>query len=91
MTGQAVVSTYRSQLAREAELIAARTIPSDWLELVRSEYLEMPGLHLTRKQFQRLWNFDGTTCDALLDTLLRAKFLRCIPDGAYVRIDGGAS
>lgn len=71
---------------------AARTTTSttiaDWLQLVRAEYLEIPGLHLTRTQVQRLWGLDETTRDELLDALVEARFLRETPDGGYVRADG---
>ena len=36
---------------------------TDWLQLVRAEYHEIPGLHLTKPQVQRLWNLDATTCE----------------------------
>ena len=36
----------------------------------------MPGLHLTKPQVQRLWGLDPVMCDSLLETLLRAHFLR---------------
>ena len=65
-----------------------RTI-QEWAQLVRSEYLEMPGLNLTRRQVQRLWNVDSNTCDVLLETLINIHFLRQTPNGAYVRTDGG--
>jgi hypothetical protein len=48
----------------------------DWLHLVQAEYLEMPGLHLTRPQIQRLWGLEDEACDALLEQLLATHFLR---------------
>jgi hypothetical protein len=65
-------------------MIAAHTTVTDWLQLIRSEYLEIPGLHLTKPQVQRLWGLDAVTCDALLDTLIRIRFLRRTHTGAYV-------
>lgn len=59
---------------------------ADGLRMIRKEYLEMPGLHLTRRQAQRLWDLDPPTCDALLDALVAVKFLRRDGDG-YVRAD----
>jgi hypothetical protein len=56
----------------------------DWLRLIRAEYLEMPGLHLTRPQIQRLWRLDDDVCDALLGNLVATGFLRQTPRGAYV-------
>jgi hypothetical protein len=34
-----------------------------------------------------VWNFDPTTCDVLLRTLVEVKFLRRTFDGGYVRAD----
>ncbi len=53
------------------------------LDIVRGEYREMPGLRLTRRQAQRLWALDTATCDALLDALESARFLRRTRDGEY--------
>ena len=55
------------------------------LKLVSSEYHEMPGLHLTKPQVQRLWNLDTTMCDAVLQALEAARFLRRTDTGAYVK------
>ena len=54
------------------------------LEIVRAEYLEMPGLRLTGRQAQRLWALDAATCDALLDMLESTHFLRRSPRGDYM-------
>lgn len=62
----------------------------DWLRRVRSEYLEMPGLHLTLDQARLLWHLDPQTCSAVLDALLEARFLRRTERGAYVRADGSS-
>jgi hypothetical protein len=57
---------------------------TDWLHLVQAEYLEMPGLQLTRPQICRLWGFEDATCEVLLAQLLADGFLRRTPHGAYV-------
>ena len=57
----------------------------DWVQVVRSEYLEMPGLSLTKPQAQRLWGLDAETCEALIDEMVSAKFLRRMPGDRYVR------
>ena len=54
------------------------------LDIVRGEYLEMPGLRLTGRQAQRLWALDAATCDALLDMLESTHFLRRSPRGDYM-------
>ena len=60
---------------------------TDWLNLIRSEYHEIPGLHLTKRQFQRLWNLDTTTCEAVLEALETGRFLRRTHTGGYVKAD----
>jgi hypothetical protein len=72
---------------RVAELIASQTSQTDWLHLIRAEYLEIPGLRLTRDQARRLWSLDSTTCDALLQALIDVRFLRRTSAGSYVRAD----
>jgi len=57
-----------------------------WVRIVRGEYLEIPGLLLTRGQVQRLWDLDDTSCDAVLESLLETQFLRRTPGGAFVRM-----
>ena len=54
------------------------------LDIVRGEYLEMPGLRLTKQQAQRLWALDLATCDELLATLVGAQFLRRTEKGEYM-------
>ena len=56
----------------------------DWVPLVRGEYLESPGLCLTKQQVQRLWCLDSVTCEALLAALVEVGFLRCTGQHAYV-------
>lgn len=57
---------------------------SEWLQLIQAEYLEIPGLHLTKPQVQRLWGLDETTCDALLEALVATHFLEKTLRDAYV-------
>ena len=59
----------------------------DWIRMIRAEYLEFPGLVLTKRQAQRLWGLDRAACDALLGALVDAKFLFRTRDGAFVRSD----
>ena len=74
--------------AEQAPMFGARTTLVDWIQLIRSEYLEMPGLHLTRPQVQRLSGLD-THLRWLLEALIDVKFLRKTHAGAYVRADAG--
>ncbi len=54
---------------------------------IRAEFLESPGLKLTRRQAQRLWGMDRETCDQVLDHMVRSRFLRRRHDDTYVRLD----
>jgi hypothetical protein len=59
---------------------------AEWVYRVRAEYLEMPGLTLTRWQMRRLWLLDASVCDAVVDELVASGFLRCRPDNTYARV-----
>ena len=43
--------------------------------IIRAEFLEMPGMRLTRRQFRRLWNLNDIDCDRLVRRLIGAGFL----------------
>ncbi|HJZ99268.1 MAG TPA: hypothetical protein VKE70_22310 [Candidatus Solibacter sp.] len=60
-----------------------------WLQIIRGEFQEVPGLHLTKPQFQRLWGLDSPTCDALLTVLINVHFLERTSNGTYARADLG--
>ena len=55
-----------------------------YVEIVQSEYREMPGLQLTKAQMQRFLGIDVLTCDVVVDKLVRKQFLRCTRKNAYV-------
>jgi hypothetical protein len=61
----------------------------DWVRLIQSEYAEMPGLHLSKRQAQRLWNLDSGSADAIFNALEAANFLRRMPNDVYIRADFG--
>ena len=69
-------------------MIAELSTMHDWLRLIQAEYLEIPGLHLTRPQIQRLWKLEPQLCDDLLDVLVGAEFLRKTQRDAYVLSTG---
>jgi hypothetical protein len=56
-----------------------------WLQTLRGEFLEVPGLLLTRDQVQRLWGLDGKMCDVVLEALVQDGFLRRTEQGGFVR------
>lgn len=53
------------------------------LHRIRSEYLEMPGLQLTRGQAQRFFGLSEHVCTSLLAALVEHQFLVLRPDGRY--------
>lgn len=57
----------------------------DLLRRVQAEFLEMPGLRLTRAQARRLWALDAALCDAVISALVEARFLVRSGDSAFVR------
>ncbi len=59
------------------------------LHRVCSEYLEMPGLRLTRPQAQRLWGLDQRTCEQLLGALVEVGFLQHTANDTYARKTDG--
>ena len=63
-------------------------VVAHWLELIEAEYREMPGLHLTKPQVQRLWGLDAPTCDTVLAVLEHQRFLTRTPMNAYARFQG---
>lgn len=60
---------------------------TEWTERIRAEYLEMPGLSLTRWQMQRLWLLDAALCDAVIDKLVATHFLCPRTHDRYTRSD----
>jgi hypothetical protein len=71
--------------------MASAQLPvSEWLQRIRAEYQEMPGLTLKKEQMQKLWGLDASVCDALVDALVAARVLRRTAGGAYVVHGAGA-
>ena len=52
----------------------------------KAEFLEMPGLRVTMAQAQRLWGFDRSLCENVLDALVRARFL-AVSGSSFRRAD----
>jgi hypothetical protein len=61
----------------------------DVVDRLRAEYLEMPGLHLTPNEIERLCRIERTICQAVLDSLVRDRFLTATSDGTYRRATDG--
>ena len=56
-----------------------------WTQIIRGEFLEIPGLRLTSDQIQKLWGLHRDVCAAVLEDLLHQRFLQLTADGHYVR------
>lgn len=52
---------------------------------MEAEYQEMPGLVLTRREAERLLGLDQATCERAFEVLMRRKFLKRLPTGAFLR------
>ena len=66
----------------------SRVQPTRYDHLVRAiaaEYREMPGLRLTRLQFQRLWNLDCAECEDVVRELVSRDYLAEGADGRLGR------
>jgi hypothetical protein len=61
----------------------------DLITRIRGEFLEMPGLKLSREQARRLWALDAQRCDQVLDALVDLQFLVRRADGQYIRSTEG--
>jgi len=51
---------------------------------IQVEFIEMPGLKLSRDQIQRLCGVPSDVCDEVLAALVRSGFLRQKPDGSFL-------
>ena len=59
------------------------------LRRICSEYVEMPGLRLSRKQAQRLWGLDEEACGQILDFLVKTRFPKLAAPDTYGRLTDG--
>ena len=64
---------------------AATPLPDEVLRRVRAEFLEMPGLRVTRAQARRLWALDDAVCEAVLSALVDARFLVESRNASFMR------
>jgi hypothetical protein len=55
---------------------------------IQTEYIEMPGLKLSLRQAQRLFDLPAEICNDALTILLTAGFLAESKDGSFVRRGG---
>ena len=69
--------------------VSSPIVTEEIVRRVRGEYLEMPGLKLTRQQAQRLWGLDEDTCIRILEFCVDIGFLRRSDALAYARATEG--
>ncbi len=55
----------------------------DALQLLRAEYLDMPGLSLTPVDVEGLLDLDPPTAETILQALEGSRFLERTPDGRF--------
>ena len=65
-------------------MVSAQPRVDRFIEIVQTEYREMPGLQLTKPQLRRFLGIDVGTCDVVIELLEQQKFLRRTPTDAYV-------
>jgi hypothetical protein len=56
--------------------VSDRSSFDNMIRIIRAEFAEMPGMHLTRGQFRRLWDLTEADCERLLTHLFGTGFLR---------------
>jgi hypothetical protein len=61
----------------------------DIADRIRAEFVEMPGLRLTRGQVERLCGIESKLCQAVLDALVETQFLGVSADRYYARLSSG--
>jgi hypothetical protein len=70
-------------------MVPGHVTVSEWLQRIRADYQEMPGLSLDRVQMLKMWGLDPFLCDALVDALVAARVLRRTAGGAYLAYGDG--
>jgi hypothetical protein len=60
----------RSGIAMFQQFEIARLV-----KCIEAEFRELPGLRLTERQMQRLWDLDRDTCTAVIEVLVRSRVL----------------
>ena len=68
-----------------AETNACDPMLEELLRRVRAEFLEMPGLRVTRAQARRLWALDPTLCETVLAALVESNFLVQCRGESFIR------
>src|SRR4029434_2132144 len=74
-------------VATQPDGTPSHVVPTEILQRVQAEFLEMPGLRLTRAQARRLWARDEALCHAILTALVDARFLVHSGNVAFMRAE----
>jgi hypothetical protein len=74
-----------SPIHRQQAFDASAVVLDEVLMRVQGEFLEMPGLRVTRAQAQRLWALDAVVCEAVLAALVDARFLVESRNASFMR------
>lgn len=74
-----------SPVHRRSAVDESAVVLDELLMRVQGEFLEMPGLRLTRAQAQRLWALDAVACEAVLSALVDARFLVEARNASFMR------
>jgi Nse1 non-SMC component of SMC5-6 complex len=56
---------------------------TDWRQVVRGEFEEIPDLRVTTEQASDRWNLEASHLEAILDSLVDSGFLCRSPEGVY--------
>jgi hypothetical protein len=78
--------TWAISTMRGAMMTSEQKTTTEWTRLIEAEYLEMPGLHLTKPQVRRLWGLDPQTCETVLSELIDEEILKKTPEGTYALV-----
>jgi hypothetical protein len=66
---------------------AIDTSIDEWVQRIRNEFRDTPGLRLTGPQAVRLWGLEPRTCNAILTGLVATGFLRRAGGDMFVRAE----
>lgn len=72
-------------MSSEAYRWRSRRLVEQLIARVRAEYLQRPGLALTKEQMRRYWVLDASACDTIVDALVASGFLQQRADLCFVR------
>lgn len=78
-----------SLLTTTVDAMHTHSLSDQMLQRIRGEFLEMPGLQLTRPQARRLWGLEEDECGQFLEFLVETGFLCRRGRDSYARLTDG--